>query len=188
MKTKQVISTICYNTEEFLVSRLNALVKSNHLDFWAFVKHYAEDDETKDHIHLIVYPSKAIDTKDIDDFLLEATNGDKPLGTCKLWHIVHEKNVNDFYLYALHDLKYCRLKGYDRRKYTYTIKDFRTSSYEALENSINTAYHCSDFSYNNTLRTLATSDMSAYEIIKSGYVDIKNMCGFHHMCQMLGKL
>lgn len=189
MRTKQIISTICYNNVEYLERKLKELIVSDKIDFWAFVKHIAENDETKDHIHLIVYPSKAIDTKELDDYLLEPQGVDKlPLGTCRLWHIVHEKNVNDYFLYVLHDLRYCRLKGYDKRKYTYTIEDFRTSSKEALEDNINTAYHRSEFSYNNTLRHMAIdTNVSAYDIVKNGYVDIKNMCGFHHMCQIIGK-
>ena len=59
MKTSKPISTISYNSEEFLKAKLDYLVRSGEVAFWYYIKHHGEyDKETniqdKDHIHLYI--------------------------------------------------------------------------------------------------------------------------------------
>lgn len=54
MKTIKPISTVSWNTEEFLNKTLDKLVKDHVVLFWFYVKHFAESDEKKEHIHLYI--------------------------------------------------------------------------------------------------------------------------------------
>ena len=87
MKTSKPISTISYNSEEYLKSKLDYLVKNNTVEFWFYVKHLGEyDKETnmqdKDHMHLYIQCCDRVDTVKLREQFVEYENGDlnsKPL-------------------------------------------------------------------------------------------------------------
>ena len=54
MRTSKTISTISYNTKDFLEFKLMELMDSGDISDWFFIQHFAEEDEKKDHIHLWV--------------------------------------------------------------------------------------------------------------------------------------
>ena len=54
MKTTKPISTISYNTPEFLENKLNELLANGLISFFAYILHEPEEDETKRHL---VYPN-----------------------------------------------------------------------------------------------------------------------------------
>lgn len=120
MKTRLPISTISYNTEPFLFGTLERLRKSKIITRWFYIYHNREDDETKDHIHLYIEPSKAILTDDLADSFLEVQlNGDKPLKVLPF----RNSKFDDWYLYACHNTAYLLSKG-EKRKYHYKPSDF----------------------------------------------------------------
>ena len=53
MNTQREISTISYNSKSFLARKLVELTRSHKISDWMFIEHYKEEDEAKDHIHLI---------------------------------------------------------------------------------------------------------------------------------------
>lgn len=65
MKTIKPIATVSWNTEEFLVKQLNNLVNDHVILFWFYVKHFAESDEKKEHIHLYLEPDIRVDTNEL---------------------------------------------------------------------------------------------------------------------------
>ena len=82
MKTSKPFSTISYNSPEFLIVKLNDLVERRVIAFFAFVKHFKEADEKKDHIHLIIFPNGQYQTDALKDYLAEPDFSDlsnKPL-------------------------------------------------------------------------------------------------------------
>lgn len=129
MQTSRPFSTISYNTKPFLKSKLDELVRFQVLDFYAFIEHSAEDDESKSHIHLYVIPSTKMNTNSLKDMLAEVdpTFPDKPL-TCT---ICKSSKWDDFYLYGIHDKAYLASKG-QSRKYHYVLDDFVTSDEDYL--------------------------------------------------------
>ena len=134
MRTQKSFATISYNSTLFLQSRLNELVELGILDFWCFVEHLPEDDETKKHKHLFCVPSKLLDANSLIDYLkeIDLTSPDsKPL-TCI---VPHSSKFGDWFLYSSHNVAYLVSKG-QSRKYHYSIDDFI----------------CSDFDYFNELR------------------------------------
>jgi hypothetical protein len=136
LRTSKPFSTISYNSPEFLTEKLNDLVQRRVVSFFAFVKHYKEDDEKKDHIHLIVFPNGQYQTDALHDYLLEPDITDltkKPLG---IMPCVNSK-FGDWYLYTSHDAAYLASKG-QTRKYHYLEEDFVSSDSDFLHELIRT--------------------------------------------------
>ena len=97
MITRSNISTISYNTDDFLTFKLNDMIKNHCIEFWAFINHIPEEDERKEHKHLFIIPSGTVDTFALSDILeeIDFTNPTMPpLGTI-FWK--HSKFV-DWYL------------------------------------------------------------------------------------------
>ena len=184
MLTSLKLSNISYNTDTFLVSKLNDLKKAKKISFWAYIKHAAESNELKDHKHLFIIPDTRIETSDLDDYFLEPDpNNEKPLA-CKLWTKVI--STYDWFLYCIHDSVYLKLKYGEDKKIHYLKKDFITSDEEVLEDFLYRSYHEYDFWKGIKFKYLLDSGLTPQDIISNGYVDLKEMCGFHHMVQMLG--
>lgn len=127
MRTSKPFSTISYNSESFLKSKLDELIANGILDFWAFIEHAPEEDEAKAHKHVYFIPSSIIETGAIKDCLSEfdPKMPDKPL-TCTVFS---SSKFDDWYLYGLHDKAYLASKG-QTRKYHYVKDQFVTSEYD----------------------------------------------------------
>lgn len=135
MKTSKPFSTISYNTPEFLERRLEELVKKRLVAFYAFVKHYAEQDEKKAHLHVIIIPNGQLQTDSVTDFLqeLDPLNPLKPLGVMP-WR---SSKWSDWYLYACHDSAYLISKG-QTRVHHYQESDFVCSDADYLHELVTT--------------------------------------------------
>lgn len=131
MKTGKPISTISFNTPQFLKLLLDDLVSEKIITFYFFVPHKAEADEggRKDHIHLWVLPSKMLQTDDLRAHFKEfdPEKPDKPRGC-----LPFESSVFDHaYLYFTHDKRYLASKG-QSRQYHYTFDDCVTNDIDYL--------------------------------------------------------
>lgn len=130
MNTSKPISTISFNSGDFLRNRLNDLVHSGKLSFWAAVEHLGEDDEAgkKNHYHVYAEPSKRLQTDVLRASLVEPVPcNDKPLGALP-WR---SSKFCDWFLYCSHNKQYLTSKGLDR-KYHYDYKDFFSSDSDYL--------------------------------------------------------
>lgn len=148
MRTSKPFSTISYNTTDFLKLQLDNLVNTNKIDFYAFVYHYAEEDEEgKNHIHLYIEPGRLTDTNQFLQYFeeIDLKNPSKPLGciTCK------SSKFGDWCLYAMHNKAYLASKG-QARKYTYSLDSFVSSSKAYL----NELYHTIDLSKINRIESI----------------------------------
>jgi len=133
MATQRPISTISYNSESFLVEKLNALVSAHTLQSYVYIKHTGEDGD-KDHIHLLVFPNKRIDPMDLSDHLKEFVQGSaKPLGVLN-WHTSKE---SDWFLYAIHNADYLASHSeFEKEKIPYCEDDFVYSEGFLLHESL----------------------------------------------------
>ena len=131
MRTTKPISTISFNSRDYLVLKLRELTKAKRLSFWAIIEHKPEDDEggKKVHFHVYCEPSKMLQTDDLRDELREfdPEKPDKPKG-CLSWH---SSKFDAWYLYALHDKRYLASKGQSRR-FHYSFDEFITSDEDDL--------------------------------------------------------
>lgn len=130
MRTTKPISTVSYNSIEFLHLKLTELTRAKRISFWAFIWHQAEDDEQglKDHIHVYIEPAKMLQTEDLRDELKEfdPTNP-KPLGCLSFT----SSKFDHWYMYALHDRRYLAMKG-QSRKFVYSHDCFVSSDSDDL--------------------------------------------------------
>ena len=76
MKTIRPISSVTWNTEDFLQKTLNKLVDNHVIAFWFYVHHLAESNETKEHFHLYLEPDCRVDTNDIRQYFEELPSKD----------------------------------------------------------------------------------------------------------------
>lgn len=126
MATQKPISTISYNSEEFLREKLDNWVKAHIIQAYQYICHKGEDGD-KDHIHVRVEPNKKLDPMDLSDALKEyVKDSEKPLGV-RPWRPSKEE---DWFLYAVHDPDYLKVKysGGDKgEKLPYSFKDIKVS-------------------------------------------------------------
>lgn len=131
MRTTKPISTISFNTPDYLRLKLNELLKAGRISFWSFVVHQPEDDEggKKQHSHVYIEPSKMLQTDDIRKELQEydPEHPDKPLGCLTFV----SSRFDPWYLYGLHDPRYLASKG-QSRKFHYVHDDFLSSDSDDL--------------------------------------------------------
>lgn len=136
MKTSKPFSTISYNTKDFLKGKLDEMFNRNVIAFYAFISHYAEADEKKHHIHLIVFPNGQYQTDALKDYLAEPdlTNlCSKPLGIMPC----QSSKWADWYLYAIHDTAYLATKG-QTRQHHYTEDDIICPNRDYLHEIVTT--------------------------------------------------
>lgn len=131
MRTTKPISTISFNTPDYLKLKLNELLKAGRVSFWAFIVHKPEDDEggRKEHCHVYVEPSKMLQTDDLKAELKEydPEHPEKPRGCISF----NSSKFDPWYLYALHDKRYLASKG-QSRKFHYVHDDILTSDDDDL--------------------------------------------------------
>lgn len=130
MKTSKLISTISFNSLQFLEGTIQRLANSELIEWSHWIKHKAEANDTKkDHIHLIIQPNKAIDTLQFfKEFIEQDPNNELPL---KCLPPNKTKNVGDWILYGLHHIGYLSSK-FETREYTYTIDDMQSTDRDLL--------------------------------------------------------
>lgn len=174
MKTSKPFATISYNTTEFLVRKLDELIMGHYIEFYAFIKHLPEEDESKAHKHLYIVPSSQIDTEKVRDLLVEIdpSNLLKPLRClpCK------KSQFADWLLYGMHDKQYLASKG-QARKYSYTLEEFVVSDNDFFLEE----YHTIDRSkYNGVSRLVnaVESGKTFEECVISGLVPLQQFVGY----------
>lgn len=171
MKTRKPITTISYNTDGYLKTKLEELRKAKVISIWFFVNHKAEEDEKKDHKHLWILPAKTIQTDDLYDELLEPDlqHLDKP--PLKCLHFQSCNSFADWYLYSLHDKSYLLRKG-QKRAYSYTIDDFVCSDRDELDEFVR-EIDMTDYSAMGRLTEAIDQGLSFDEYLRRGSVPVQ---------------
>lgn len=134
MITTKSQTTISFNTEEYLKTKLNELVKNEKIIFYCYIRHLGEEDTKKNHIHLFIEPNGKLDTLQLREYFqeLDLDNLTKPPLGCLPFQKTDNKYFGDWYLYVLHDIDYLIEKNLDRQ-YHYKEEDFITNDIEYLE-------------------------------------------------------
>lgn len=187
MKTKLNVSNISYNTIPFLDSKLKELVNSNKIDFYMYIFHKAEEGELSNHIHIIFYPTRGIDTKELDCLFTEPDpNNILPLGMSKKWKPVYKDCDLEWILYVLHDPVYCKAKSKGLKKYLYIPENIISNDERTKQDLIFQAYHETEFYHDKAItEMIIDNNLTGSDLINNGYVSIKNACAYHHYVQML---
>lgn len=181
MKTSKPFSTISYNSPEFLKIKLDELVQRNVLAFYAFIKHYAEEDEKKDHIHLICFPNGTYQTDGLREYLKEQNPLDvlKPLGVMPF----ESSKFGDWYLYCLHDSGYLASKN-QTRKHHYLEEDFVSSDSDYLHELSRTIDRSK---YEKTLEFVEAVNQGTpfSDLVKRGYIPVPQFNQWRSMYEYL---
>lgn len=166
MKTSKPFSTISYNSESFLKIKLEELVSRRAISFYAFVYHYAEVDETKNHTHLLIIPNGQIQTDSVTDLLteLDPTNPLKPLGVMP-WR---SSKFGDWFLYSCHDTAYLASKN-QTRKHHYQESDFKCSNNDYLHELVTTIDR-SKYAKTKDIVDAIKNGKSFIEMVESGQI------------------
>lgn len=182
MRTSKPFTTISYNSTDFLIVKLDELLKRGVIDFWAFIEHLPEDDETKKHKHLFVVPSRLMDSSSFISALLEVdvlNPLDKPLGCMPC----RSSKFADWFLYSIHDKRYLISKG-QSRKYSYSLDDFVCSNIDYF----NELRHQIDLSKIRGTQFLvdALEDGIAFEsLVRNGQIPIQLLKQYEYAYYML---
>ena len=170
MRTSKPISTISYNSQQFLLHQLDELVKNHRISDYMYICHFAESDERKSHIHLWIKPNTLLDTMDLQKFLTEL-NPENPAKPYKCIDF-HQSNVDDWILYCQHFEPYLASKG-ESREFHYTKDDFIYNDEDTFEDLYNHAFKGSEWAKRNqTLQALAHGTMNPTELILNGTVPL----------------
>jgi len=134
--TQKPISTISYNTENFLDSKLVELYDTKIIDYALYIKHKGENDiddftgevkKDKDHWHIYMHTSKRIDLtsikKEFNEIDIENFNS-KPLG-CMNFQV---SKIGHWLCYAVHKIEYLLIHKIEesKKQYTYKLKDIKS--------------------------------------------------------------
>lgn len=183
MRTTKPISTISFNTPDYLRLKLDELTKAKIISVWHFIAHLPEDDEggKKEHIHLYIEPSKLIQTDDLAEYFLEfdPQKPDKPR-KCLLFRT---SKFGDWYMYATHDKAYLAAKGQSRR-YHYSYDDIVTSDADELYRAVREI----DLSHLTPLREIiqAVDDgVSFSDYLKKGRVPISQIYAYQRAFELI---
>ncbi len=116
MTTTKPVAGVSYNSEPFLLGVLADLVKAGKVSQWYLVHHDPDTDSKKQHWHLLLFPTSAVNPFALAALFdeVDPTN-EKPLrflptpetqGRCL--------SVPDWLFYAIHDPDYLASKGLSR--------------------------------------------------------------------------
>jgi len=140
-------------------------VTRRQIAFYAFIHHFPETDERKEHKHVFIMPNGLINTDNLLDVLQEFEAVDKPPLGCMPFR---SSKWGDWYLYSIHDTAYLATKS-QARKYHYTEKDIVSSDTDYLLDLI----HTIDFAkYRKTADFVTRIEQGVpfLEMVKSGQI------------------
>lgn len=181
MKTSKPFSTISYNTSDYLKQKLDELYNRRQIDFYAWVQHHPEEDESKEHKHLYIVPNGKIDTDQLLDYLVEIDikKPDKPLKCIR----PRSSKFADWYLYALHDTAYLASKG-QARKYHYTQSDVVCPDNDYFLEEVHTIDY-TKYNRFNALRDAALSGVRFEELLLNGAVPIQQTYAYRQAYDLM---
>lgn len=145
MQTISIISSISYNSPAFFELTAKRLQDGSIIDWCHWIIHKPEDDEKKAHIHFVLKPSKRIDTNKLRKEFVEPLSPEDVIEAIKQDGITDTKQIppkgclpfvkskiEDWLLYAIHDVRYLLKKGQSRRHH-YERSDVRSTEPDFLK-------------------------------------------------------
>lgn len=173
MRGKKPISTISYNSKDFLLLKLKELTDKHIVANWMFIYHKAEEDERSDHFHLYIEPNKLIDSMDLVEHFKEfdPKHPDKPLGVRPFnpSKVDKEYHPDHWILYCLHDPDYLAYK-HESRSYHYTLDQIEAFDRDLLEDNYYHAQYHSDMAEEKTRLKLVKEADNVVDLYYNGHI------------------
>lgn len=140
-QTTKLVSSISFNSEKFLKGKLRELVTQGVLEYGYAIFHQPEEDEKKEHWHIVVKPNRRLDTSALRNLFIETIAGeDKPLGVLPFRPT---NRISDWILYSVHDTAYLIRKG-EVRKHSYSKVDFFATEPDLFDEDWNDCHRSED--------------------------------------------
>ena len=182
MRTSKPISTISYNTSEFLREKVEYWKSRGLIEFGMWIKHEPDEDNKKAHFHLYLQPAKLIQTMDLeeDSKELDPAHPDKPLKMM----VFRVSKPSDWLLYGIHDKVYLAEKGLTRNHH-YSFDDVESTCEDSLKDMIS---HVSDERKGKLeyrIIELVDLGMCWSSIVRSGLIPVRHMAGARIFYQAL---
>ena len=176
MHTSRLISTISYNTPAFLAGRLADLVKRSIIEYAHWIHHEPEQDEKKDHFHLVLQPNKRLDTSALRMNFVELPVGSSaPLGVLPFQF----SRMSDWLLYGVHDRAYLIQKG-QKRLVAYKFEDIKTTEPDLLDTQWKEAHEGENTRMRQVIE-MAESGVYWKDILRRGIVPPGQLFSFRNV-------
>ena len=183
MNTSREISTISYNSAEFLKLKLRELYDRHLISNYMYIGHYKEEDESKDHWHLWIKPNHKIDTMTLQEMFREPDpTHDRPLGCIDFETSKYEEWIP----YVLHDKGYLRYK-HESRVYSYSKDDMLVADPDTYYELYRKAFRSSKWSDKvRQMEKLNNPDLQAADLIENGTFDFmqaSQLLAYERLCE-----
>lgn len=176
MQTTKLISTISYNTPDFLKGKLYDLVRQGIIEYAHWIWHEPEEDEKKPHAHLVLKPNRRLDTSKLrNEFTEPLTGEEKPRGVLPF----QSSKMNDWLLYSVHDKIYL-LRKCQTRQHSYERSDLHTTEPDLLEEDWRNAHEGEDSRMQKVIE-LAQNGVEWQDILKMGFIPINQLFQFRDL-------
>lgn len=171
MKTSKPISTISYNSEDFLRWKIEYWRKKGIIEFGMWIFHRAETGE-KNHFHVYLKPAHMVQTLDLEEDSKEFDPNfpEKPL---KMIGFTSSK-ADDWIMYCLHDVDYLASKGLTRQ-FHYDVSDIQSTDIDTLKEIIAQLQDSRKGRLENRIIQMCEQGLSWSEIVRSGIIPIRYM-------------
>lgn len=184
MKTIKPVATVTWNTDYFLINKLNELVDNHIILFWFYVKHFAESDEKKEHIHLYIEPDVRIDTNDLRSQFEEIPSKDSVNKDIIRPLPFTVSKFDTAYLYFTHNKLYLDSHGYSKQFYNYT--DIATSDEYLLHEKVALIdYYKLEGGKANQVKQAMLSGVSFEDMCLSGMIPVQQIKQYQLFYTML---
>lgn len=183
MRTQLPISTISYNTKEYLKIVLDSMIAAEEIDFWAFIIHKPDIDDMKEHNHIYMRPARIIDTEKIRNHFIEP---DFEIGIPRKALMIRKSNsFGDWYLYGMHDREYLKCKGMERNVH-YGEADFICSDKDSFRMLANEIDVVALRGFVNMIEA-AAKGRSLYESLEKGIIPVSRAGQWTHIYSAIQK-
>ena len=182
MRTSKPISTISYNTPEYLQMKIEQWRNQGLIEFGMWVRHEPEEDEKKPHFHVFLKPAQLLQTMDLelDSLEVDPENIDMPLKMIS-FRISKE---DDWLLYSLHDKRYLLEKGLTR-EFSYDINDVHRTCDDTFADIIAHVHDSRKGKLETRIYDCIKMGMKWSEIVASGLIPLRYMSGAKMMYDAL---
>lgn len=176
MQTTKLVSSISYNSPDFLKGKLFDLVRQGIIEYAHWIWHEPEEDEKKAHSHIVVKPNKRLDTSKLRNEFIEPVVGEeKPLGILPF----QSSKMGDWMLYAVHDVAYL-LRKCQERNHHYRKEDLKTTEPDLLEEHWRDCHEGEDSRMRHVIE-LAEKGVEWSDILKMGFIPINQLFQFREL-------
>lgn len=189
MATSLPLSTVTWNTPEYLAKVLDNHYKARDIQFYAFIHHYPDTDDIvkgasgKDHYHVFIEPAYKVDLFDVRDWFDEVPE-DSEKGIIRCLPL-HKSKFDDWYLYILHDKDYLESKM-QFRDFHYSVDDVISSDEFELHYRIgHIDYSKIEGNRKNRIKKAIMSGCTFSELCMSGLIPVQQIKQYQLLYDMI---